>query len=109
MVLMLRSYFDTSRIFSSDGAQEVQTSVRSFVRPFGVIVWFMCYKGFKGCCKGQEQSRGAKKGPVGSIRFDKVQKGSRRFKKVQEGSRKFQRFQEVSGGTKKVLEGSEGF
>ena len=40
-----------------------------FVRPFvRAIVQFMCYKGFKGCCKGQEQSRGAKKGPEGLIR-----------------------------------------
>ena len=37
-------------IFSSDGAQEVQNSVLSFVRPFGVIVQFMCYKGSEGCC-----------------------------------------------------------
>ena len=57
-------------VFSSDGAQEVQNYVRSFVhRSSVVIVRFMCYKGFKGCCKRQEQSRGAKKGPVGSIRF----------------------------------------
>ena len=68
-------------VFSSDRAQEVQTSVRLFV----VIVRFMFYKGFKGCCKGQAQSREAKKGPVGSIRFLKVQEGSRRFKMVQAG------------------------
>ena len=63
---------------------------------------------FKGCCKGQEQSRGPKKGPVGSIRFKKVQKGSRKFKKIQEGSSRFKNFLkvEVSEGTKKALEGS---
>ena len=48
-----------------------------------VIVRFMCYKGFKGCCKGQEQSRGAKKGQEGPRRIQKVQEDSRRFKKVQ--------------------------
>ena len=72
-------------LFSSDGAQEVQNSVR----PFGVIVRCMCYKGFKGCCKGQEQSRGVKKGQEGSRKFKKIQEGSRRFKEVQVGSRRF--------------------
>ena len=84
----------------------MQTSMRSSVR---VIVRFMCYKGFKGCCKRQEQSRGAKKGPVGSKRFKNVQEWSRRFKKVQEGSSRFKQEQEVSEGTKKALEGSERF
>ena len=56
--------------------------MQNSVRPFVVIVQFMCYKGFRGCCKSQEQLRWAKKDPKGS-RFKKGQEGSRRFKKVQ--------------------------
>ena len=80
----------------------MQTSVRPSVR---VIVRFMCYTGFKGCCKRQEQSRGAKKGPVGSIRFKNVQEGSSRFKKVQEGSRRFKKVQQGSTWFNKVQKG----
>ena len=64
-------------IFSSDEAQEVQTSVRSFVRSFGVIVRFMCYKGSEGCCKGQKGQKSQKE----SKRVKKGQKGSKRVKK----------------------------
>ena len=60
----------------------------------------MCYKG---CCKGQEQSSGAKKGPVGLIRLKKDQEGSRRFKKVQEGSRRFYNVPEVSADFLEIL------
>ena len=56
------------------------------VRSSEVIVRFMDYKGFKVCCKGQEQSRRVKKGQEVSRRVKKCQEGSRRFKNVQEGS-----------------------
>ena len=54
----------------------------------GVIVRYMCYKGSKGCSKGQEESRRVKKSQEGSRRGTKVNKGpkvSRRVKKSQEG------------------------
>ena len=38
--------FKDGLLFSSDGAQEVLNFVRSFDRPFGVIVRFTCYRVF---------------------------------------------------------------
>ena len=49
----------------------MQNSVRPFVRYSVVIVRFMCNKGFKGFCKGQEGSRRVKKSQEGLISVKK--------------------------------------